>query len=430
MSETTTLPSAPPVDLPWYRQVTRYQVLVLIIACAGWIFDAFEGQVFNITRQDMLRELLGNDPSRLKFWGDVLLAVFLAGGAVGGVAFGSLGDRIGRKPVMALTILLYSLFSGLTYFAHNLWQVAALRFFVALGVGGEWAVAAALVAEIFPLRVRARAGAIFHGSSVLATISATIAGLAVGVHWRYVYLVSTLPALLLFAVQAGIHEPPRWQAVAGSQQRGSFRDLFGDPRWRSRAIAGMFLAAVGLATFWGVVVAGQDLTREFLARKGWNPSAAAQQAKIAYGIIETIGMGCGMFSFGPLADWLGRRGAFLLMHVVALAIVPITCYLPHSYWQMLALLPIFGFFTGGMHAGYAVYFPELFPDHLRATGAGVCFNGGRIVAAPMLWLSGAIKSAPHMDLRRAIVLMAALYLLGVVLLLFLPETKGRPLPSA
>ena len=90
------------------------------------------------------------------------------------------------------------------------------------------------------------------------------------------------------------------------------------------------------------------------------------------------------------------------MHLVALAIVPITCYLPQTYAQMLAILPIFGFFTGGIHAGYAIYFPELFPHHLRATGTGICFNGGRLIAAPLLWLSASLKVLPGLDLRSAV----------------------------
>lgn len=430
----TTLDLPPAAAPPWYAEVTRYQWLVLVIASAGWVFDAFEGQVYAITWQDMLRDLLGPNSDRLNFWGEVFKGVFLAGGAVGGVAFGSLADRIGRKPVIAVTILFYSIFSGLTYFATSLWHVGILRFFVALGVGGEWAVAAALVAEVFPQRARARAGAIFHGSSVMGAWIAALAGMIVGTHWRYAYLISVVPALLLFAVQRGIREPERWvragaEGEAGKRQLGSFGALFGDPRWRRRAILGLLLASVGLATYWGIVVAGQDLARELLRRNGWDPARAAQQSKFAYGIVETVGMGIGLVMFGPMAERVGRRGAFAVMHVGALLVVPATCYLPHTYAQLLMMLPVFGFFTGGMHSGYAVYFPELFPDHLRSTGAGVCFNGGRILAAPMLWVSGAIKSWHGIDLRLAIVALSSLYLIGIVLLPFLPETKGRPLPE-
>jgi len=428
---TETGPSGTALNQPWYVEVTRYQWLVLVIASAGWVFDAFEGQLFNITRDNLLHDLArGGDSHAIKFWGDLLLAFFLVGGAVGGVAFGSLADRFGRKPAMMASILFYSAFSALTSFSTHLWQVAALRFLVALGVGGEWAVAASLVAEVFPARARARAGGIFHATSVLGTWTAAVTGLLVGVHWRYAYLIGVFPALLVFWVLASINEPQRWQqAEVRGKKLGSLRDLFGNALWARRAIFGLLLAAVGLGTFWGVVVAGQDLTRELLVRLGATRDAASARATIAYGIIQTGGMGLGLLSFGPMAERLGRRGAFLLMHLCAVAVVPATCYLPHTYGQMLAILPLFGFFTGGMHAGYAIYFPELFPDHLRATGAGVCFNGGRLLAAPVLWLSGVLKSRPGLDLRMAVMMLSCLYLVGALLLLFLPETKGRPLPE-
>jgi MFS family permease len=124
---------------------------------------------------------------------------------------------------------------------------------------------------------------------------------------------------------------------------------------------------------------------------------------------------------------LGRRGAFALFQAVAIVVVPFTCYVPQTEWQMLCTLPIFGFFTLGIHAGFAIYFPELFPSRLRATGAAVCFNGGRMAAAPMLWLSGELKS--RLGVHLAVTGLSLLFLVGIGLLFFLPETKGRPLPE-
>jgi len=414
---------------PWYAGVTRYQWLVLIIASAGWVFDAFEGQLYNITRADLLRDLVGPDTDRQKYWGDLLLAAFLLGGTLGGVLFGSLADRIGRKPAMSLTILFYSIFSGLTFFATELWHIAVLRFLVAMGVGGEWAVAAALVAEVFPARARARAGGIFHGTSVLGAWLAALAGLAVGTNWRYAYLIGVIPALLVLWVRVGIKEPERWQAakVAKDERMGSFGDLFGNPVWRMRAIMGLLLAAVGLGTFWGVVIAGQDLTYHLLIKEGVSAAEASQKSKFAFGFIESVGMGVGFFTFGPLAERLGRRGTFLLYHLMAVVITPIICFAPQTYTQILLLLPVFGFFTGGMHAGYAIYFPELFPNHLRATGAGVCFNGGRLLAAPLLLVSASLKH--DYPLPQAVTMLSALFLAGAVLVLFMPETKGTALPE-
>jgi MFS family permease len=418
---------------PWYAEVTRYQWLVLVIASAGWVFDTFEGQLFNITRAQLLADLLPSDAGEgeIKRWGDLFLAVFLVGGTLGGVVFGSLADRYGRKPTMAATILFYSVFSGLTYFATELWHVAALRFLVALGVGGEWAVAAALVAEVFPQKARAHASGIFHSTSILGTWLAALAGLAVGANWRFAYLIGVIPALLVLWVRSSLKEPERWrQSEQQGQQRGSFRELFGDPRWARPAVLGLLLAAVGLGTFWGVTVAGQDLAYDLLVNKqNVPPEIASQKAKFAYGIVQALGGGLGLLSFGPLAERIGRKAAFAVMHVLALLIVPITCYLPQTYGQLLCLLPLYGFFTLSIHAGYAVYFPELFPNHLRATGAGVCFNGGRLVAAPILVFSGTLKALPGMDLQRAVSLLGLLFLVGLVVLAFLPETKGRPLPD-
>ena len=420
-----------PARSHWYAGVTRYQWVVLAVASAGWVFDAFEGQLYNLTRTQMLADLLGPDagPGAAR-WGDRFLAVFLVGGTVGGVVFGSLADRIGRKPTMAVTILFYSVFSGLTYFATDLWHVAALRFLVALGVGGEWAVGAALVAEVFPPRARAHASGIFHATSVLGTWLAAVAGLLVGAEWRYAYLIGIGPALLVFAVRAAVREPERWErAESGGKRLGSFRELFGTGRWARSAILGVLLAAVGLGTFWGVTVAGQDLTRELLTRSGADPEVAQERAKFAYGIVQAAGGGLGLLAFGPLAERVGRRAAFVLMHLGALAVVPATCYLPQTYGQMLVALPVYGFFTVGIHAGYAVYFPELFPDHLRATGTGVCFNGGRLLAAPVLWLSAELKALPGVDLRLAVTLLAGLFAVGLGIVGLLPETKGKPLPE-
>lgn len=421
----------------WYEGVTRYEWLILAIASAGWIFDAFEGQIFNITRQQLLSEILGAGAtaSAIKHYGDVFLAIFLLGGTVGGLLFGAVADRWGRRPSMACTILMYSFFSGVTYFAHSLWQVGAARFLVAMGVGGEWAVAASLVAEVFPQRARAHASGIFHATSVLGTWGAALAGLAAGMHWRSVYLVGLVPALLVFWVSAKVKEPASWRAAgakaatASGPRMGSFLELLGQAPWRRHALLGMLLAAIGLGTFWGVTVAGQDLARELLLRTGSSAATAAEYAKFAYGIVETIGGGLGLLAFGPLCVRFGRRRTFALWHIGAFLIVPVTCYLPASYRQLLTLLPVFGFLTLGIHAGYAIYFPELFPTHLRATGTGFCFNGGRIVAASALLLSGWLKSLPGMDLRLAISLLGFLFPIGLLMIWRLPETKGKPLPQ-
>jgi MFS family permease len=414
---------------PWYAEVTHYQWLVLIIASAGWVFDVYETQIFNITAPHLLPGILQGtgDAHGWEFWKDVFFGVLLLGGATGGLLFGMMADKIGRKPTLIATILMYSVFSGLIYFAQNLWHVGILLFFVSMGTGGEWAVAASLVAEVFPAKARTHASGIFHATSVSGTWFATSVAILVGAHWRYAYLAGILPALLVAWVLKSVHEPPRRPPTAG-EESGGLKELLGNPRWRKRALLGMLLAAVGLGSYWAVHVAGPSLVSSLLMDKDHVERAVAvAKGQRAYGYIETSGGLLGLLSFGPLCARFGRKRAFVWMQGAAFLITPVVCFLPRSYWQLLCLLPVFGFLTLGMHAGYAIYFPELFPARLRATGAGFCFNVGRVVASSMLFFSAWLKK--QMELRLALSLLGALFLLGIVVIHFLPETKGQPLPE-
>jgi MFS family permease len=304
-----------------------------------------------------------------------------------------------------------------------------------MGVGGEWAVAAVIVAEVFPKHARVHASGIFHATSCMGTWLAAVVGLTAGVHWRYAYLVSIAPALLVVWVWSSVGEPESWLAARDKAARGtggklgSLGTLFLDRTWGPRAVLGTLLAAIGLGTFWSVTVAGQDLAMHFLQQHGMAAAEAAAKAKVAYGVVETIGMALGMLSFGPICVRLGRRLTFILFQALALVVVPLTCYGPTSYAQLLGLLPLYGFATLSIHAGFAIYFPELFPGHLRSTGAGFCFNTGRLLAAPVLVFSGWLKALPGVGLPAAITGMNLLFVVGIGVVLLLPETKNRPLPE-
>jgi MFS family permease len=259
---------------------------------------------------------------------------------------------------------------------------------------------------------------------------AGITGMWVGANWRYGYLIGVSPALLTLWVRASIKEPERLQAAQKSMgdRVGSFRELFSHPTWRLRALCGMTLAAVGLGTFWGVTVAGQDLMSHLLTKLGWAKEAIETESKFAYGIVQATGGGLGMLAFGPICERIGRKRTFYLMQILSLIVIPIVCFLPQTHWQMLIALPVMGFVTLSIHAGFAVYFPELFPDHLRATGSSFCFNTGRLLAAPILFTSGKLKAA--FDLPVAITMLSGLFVIGILVLSLLPETKGQELPEA
>lgn len=442
----------------WRDGVTHYQWLVLTIASLGWVFDVFEGQIFVSSMNEAMPSLLPKETSAgdLAFYNNVALSSFLVGGALGGVLFGIVADRVGRSKTMILTILLYSLFTCVTAFAQTWWQIAILRFFVALGVGGEWAVASAFVSEVFPKHARAWSGAVFHASSVLGTYLAIAAGAFIvnnpSYGWRWGFAIGAFPALLTLWIRWRLKEPETWTASREKRSVGrspfaELRELFG-PKLRSRTLVAVSLAFVGLATFWGVHIYGKDLllhrARErVLAEEGVavvdasakkevfkKHSVELKRAEMWGMFLVTTGGGLGLLAFGPICERLGRRRAFLVFHLGGLVIALAVFQGLASTSDTLRtwLLPLFGFLTLGMHAGYAIYFPELYPTRLRSTGAGFCFNFARSATAVMLLVNGTLQKA-GLSFENAASLLSLLFLVGIALLKWAPETKGTELPD-
>lgn len=455
--------SAQPPSPRWYAGIGRYEWLVLVIASLGWMFDVFEGQVFVASMNEVWKDLLPPqtpDGTR-RFFDHLALGAFLAGGALGGVLFGALGDRIGRARTMILTILLYSVFAGLTALARTWWEVVLLRFLVALGVGGEWAVASAMVAEVFPPRARAWSGAIFHGSSVLGTYLAVAAGQWIvsdpRLGWRWAFAVGALPAVLTLWIRWQLQEPQAWLAARTqrgvAERAGRLAELFAGEVGRRTAL-GFLLAVVGLATFWGVHIYGREFARrraeQAMAEASQQPRASQELAAHLEGraaqtpsaevsrrlkqqemlgmFLTTTGGGLGLVAFGPICEWLGRRRAFILFHLsgLVMGVLMFQTYPRYSDGLFAGLLVLFGFATLGMHAGYAIYFPELYPTHLRSLGAGFCFNFARVTTAVMLVVHGTLQRA-GVSFEASGTLLSLLFLLGVAIVWFGPETKGTAL---
>lgn len=447
---------------PWYRGVTRYQWIVLLIACLGWVFDVFEGQIFVSSMQQAMPALSapGTEEGTIESYKDLTLGAFLLGGALGGVFFGMLSDRIGRVKTMVYTILMYSFFTCVSSFSQVWWHMLIARFLVAMGVGGEWAVASAMVAEIFPPRARTWSLGIFHASSVFGTYLAVAAGafLLPAVGWRWCFALGAVPALLTIWVRVSLREPDDWQRARAqarddvSKKLGRLADLFQGGLF-GRTVIGVGLATVGMTTFWGTHIYGKNLMldaaresllsqlpesttdeqrQEILKEK---PNAVSLKRWEMLGmLLVTTGGGLGLVSFAPLSQWIGRRGAFLLFHAGGLVASLVVMQVTMSRGALFVALPVFGYMTLGMHAGYAIYFPELFPTRLRGTGAGLCFNFARLFASPVLFISGWLQRAPQnggLGLSRedSATYLSLLFLVGIVLLLFAPETKGRDLPE-
>lgn len=453
--------------LAWYAGINRYQWLVLTVCSLGWIFDIFEGQIFVASMREAMPSL-ASDPGQVDVLNRWAMASFLVGGALGGVLFGWLADRVGRSKTLALTIVVYSLFTFITAFAQAPWQFILLRFVVALGTGGEWAVGAAFVAEVFPKRSRPWMGSIFHGSSVLGTFLAVFAGAYVIGNpdlgewaWRWGFAIGAIPAVLVLWIRWSMKEPERWvearaqELDSGERESPRLLALFMGPMLK-RTLFGLALSTTGIATFWGVHIFGKSVTLHraeqlYLVESGAALDASGDAKKEALAgyqqpiknaemlgmFVTTLGGGLGLLSFGAISTWLGRRGAFVFYYVggfVATLVVFLWVYHSSSLPLMLVTLPVFGFLTLGMHAGYAVYFPELYPTRLRSSGSGFCFNVGRFTAAPILLITALFQRPVSdggwgMSNEEVAAWMSLLFLIGAVVSLFGPETRGQELPD-
>lgn len=484
----------------WFQSLTRYHWFVLGVAALGWLFDCFDQQIFVLARPAAMRSLVPDqgNPADTNLWrrqaGDIATSLFIAGWACGGLFFGMLGDRIGRARTMLITIPLYSAFTGLSALSVGLWDFSLYRFLTGLGVGGEFAVGVALVAEVMPARARPFTLGLLQAFSALGNISAALINLALGVAqeeglvdspWQIMFVIGAVPALLALVIRSKLKEPEQWQKASHEEvvqkQLGSYRELFRNPRWRKHALLGLVLGCAGIIGLWSVGFFTMDLIgyvqRPAVTAKVYQERAAAAQAAgnaaqveqwhaIQKAATERMQLGeplkdlqqtaektingrlarwssytslminfgafFGMFGFGALSQRIGRKPTFAIAFLAAFVSTVLVFWFLTDFWQIFVMVPVMGFCQLSLFAGYAIYFPELFPTRLRSTGTSFCYNVGRIFAAlgPLVkagleWL---FKETPE-PLRYAGVTMCLVFLVGLVVLPFLPETRGQPLPE-
>ncbi len=401
--------------------------LALLAAFLGWLFDGFEMGLFPLVARPALRSLLassGAGDEVVSEWIGIITAAFLLGAASGGIVFGWLGDRVGRVRAMSLSILTYSLFTGLTYFANEPWQLGALRFVAALGMGGEWSLGVALVMEVWGERHRPLlAGAIGAAANLGFLLVGSVGKwLPITIDsWRWIMLVGALPALLVFLIRLGVKESERWREASRSAPTRPLAEVFG-AALRGRTFVAIGLASVVLIGTWAAVTWIPSWVDRLSGGKDPGAKATAVQA---YGIGATLG------SFlGPLLTFLGRRAQYALFCVLSTIACAIQFRFLHEWNSMfVVMIGVTGATTAAFYGFLPLYLPELFPTRARATGQGVAFNFGRVFAAGFALLGGQIAKAFDGDLARAGGMVTLVYLLGLVLVLFAPETRGERLPS-
>ncbi|HUL52372.1 MAG TPA: MFS transporter [Opitutaceae bacterium] len=423
----------------WFRGVTRYQWLVLLVAWLGWVFDSMDATIYALVLQPALHDLLrtpgAGDVSAeaIGWYGGIIFAIFLAGWAVGGMLFGVLADRFGRTRSLIFTILIYALFTGMAALSGTWWQLALYRFLTALGIGGEWAAGAALVAEVWPEEKRAQAAGVLQSAWAAGFLIAALVNLLMrNCGWRPFFVVGVAPAVIAVLVRWWVREPERWQLAheqerqAGAKRPARLAELF-LPRYRRATLVGSGLAFVAVFGLWGATNWTPTLVRALPDLQGLLPAVVTSYVSYATMALN-VGALAGYLAFGPLADRWGRRPVFAFMCVGSMAMLPLTFLMPRSYPHVLLLLPLLGFFNNGIFGGFPIYLPELYPTRIRATGAGFCFNAGRVFAAAGPLLLGALVSALG-TFGRAASAIGAIYLAGLLILLFAEETKGRALPE-
>jgi MFS family permease len=463
---------------PWWKGLTGYHWFVFAVAALAWLFDTMDQQLFTLARKPAMMHLLGasspSDP-RVDEYSGYSTSIFMIGWAIGGICFGILGDRIGRARTLLLTILLYSAFTGLSALSVAFWDFSLYRFLTGLGVGGVFAVAVSLVAEVMPDRARTMALGWLQALSAFGNMLAAVCGIvlgkaeetgAVGSAWRAMFVVGVLPALLSIFIFMGLKEPEKWQAAAAKRRAdraagivdphdrmGSLGELFGVAQWRRNTIVGMLLAFAGVVGLWGIGFFTPDLVRnvfnkhfvEIGTARGLSGNELATfvrgQGTLWTGLNSLLlntGAFFGIYAFSKVTNHTGRKPAFAMSFIAALCMTAITFWFLSDFHQIFWMIPLLGFCQLAAFGGYAIYFPELFPTRLRSTGTSFCYNVGRLVAAggPLCLglltsrvFAGYAKIDPTYPFRFAGVTMCSVFLIGLIALPFAPETQGKPLPE-
>jgi MFS family permease len=431
--------------------MNRYQWTVLFAAWLGWGFDVFDGLLFNFVAPNCVPTLLGiplgtpEARAATMHWTGVISAVLLIGWAIGGIVFGRVADRIGRTRTLLLTMALYSIGTAACAAVPDIWWLIACRAIASLGIGGEWAAGAAMVAEVVPEKRRVEAGALLYTAAPLGLFLAAEVNLAVAgswmshspeTSWRWVFLTGLVPALVAFLVRLFVKEPERWHAVASSAPPPRIRDLF-TPEMRAMTLSGVGMALTALIMWWSCNAFIPVVSGNLAVVQGKMDGLSG--AELAHLVETWKTRGTNVFNIGgligtlltiPAAKHLGRRTMFALYFVGAAAAIMCAFGLDLSPEVRLWMYFPIGLTVFGVFGSFTYYLPELYPTRLRGTGAGFCYNVGRFVAAAGPFLVGAIAARGADALTASLEVLfwvGIVPILGLLLLPWVVETRGRAL---
>jgi MFS family permease len=415
------------------KQANPAQRRTLLAAALGWMLDAFDAMLYALVLTYVMRDL-----GMSKATSGLLYTLTLLASGIGGVFFGFLADRIGRKRALMLSILTYSICSFASGLSTSVLLLAVFRFILGLGMGGEWNTGATLVAETWPDELRAKALAVVQSSWAIGyALAALVAGIVLRyANWRMVFFVGILPAIVTLWIQSRVPESAMWQEnrrLAGTGDRPgqqgaqntqgneSFFAIFRTPYGKSTAVL-LLLNFFGLFGWWGLFT--------------WIPpylSLPVAQGGRGFGIMGTttllivlnlFGMFPGYISFGWVADHLGRRRSFMLYLFVAALLVPLYA-IARSQAALLVIGTVVAFFGTGFFSGSGIIGSEIFPTSVRARALGFTYNGARTLSSVAPYVIGRVGQAKGLDW--AFYLCGGAFLMASLMATQLPETKGKKL---
>jgi MFS family permease len=423
--------------------------IVFIAAWLGWGFDIFDGLLFNFVAPNCVPTLLGLQigseaaKSATLNWTGILTAVLLLGWAAGGVIFGLVADRIGRSKTLIITMLFYALGTAMCAFVPNIWFLLLCRTIASLGIGGEWAAGAALVAEAVPENRRVEAGALLYTSAPVGIFLATLVNSQIAgnlfkdqpeLSWRYVFLFGLIPAVLAIAIRFLVKEPETERGA--NFKPPQLQELF-TPELFPATRSGLGLALVALLTWWScnafIPVVASTLAQATAKTQGLTiPQTSGLIESWKTLASESFNWGglLGTLLTVPIAKSLGRKTMFAIYFIgssIALFSTFATDLPPETRLRMYFFI---GLTVFGIFGSFTYYLPELFPQRLRSTGSGFCYNIGRIVAAIGPFLVGSIAAGAKGDISTILRVLSAIGFIPLVGLCLLPwtiETKGRKL---
>jgi MFS family permease len=429
-----------------------YQWTVLFAAWLGWGFDVFDGLLFNYVAPNCVPTLLGlpigsvaAKAATLK-WTGILTSLLLVGWGAGGILFGKVADRIGRTRTLMLTMLLYALGTASCAAAQNIWMLIVFRVVASLGIGGEWAAGAAMVAEVVPDKRRVEAGALLYTSASAGLFLATFVNFQIAgvifkgspeTSWRFVFLCGLGPAALAFIVRSFVHEPERWRAAAAAgTPHPRIAELF-SPAIRPLTRSGFAMAVVALISWWAlnafIPVVSSGLAQVTAKGQGFDRAATlalVEGWKARATNVFNLGGLIGTLLTIPAAKVMGRRKMFGIYYAAAAVAVFATFGLDLAPLSRLHMYFFIGLTVFGVFGSFTYYLPELFPTRLRGTGAGFCYNVGRFIAAFGPFFVGTVASRGTDALGTALHIsfwVGVVPVLGVLALPIVIETRDRAL---